>query len=90
MLLKLFWGPLGGSWEALGGFLEHFRYHVGALEGFQAIIGVILEAAGRILGHLGGILDVSSGKCLKKVEGPFFFGRVLGSKMEAQIVKIRV
>ena len=54
----------------------------------------VLEASwrclGGVLGRLGGILDVSWGKCRKKVEGTLFFGRVLGAKMEAKIIKIRI
>ena len=49
--------PLEGSWEALGGFLELFWDHMGALEGSQAVIWVMLQAAGRILGPLGALLD---------------------------------
>ena len=35
----------------------HFGYHMGALEGSQAVMWVILEAAGRILGPLGAVLE---------------------------------
>ena len=57
MLFWVLWGPLEGSWHALGGFLEPFGDHMGALEGSQAVIWVILEAAGRILGPLGALLE---------------------------------
>ena len=54
----------------------------------------VLEASwrclGGVLGRLGGILDVSWEKCRKKVEGHMFFGSVLGTKMEAKFVKIRI
>ena len=53
----MLWGSLEGSWHALGGFLEPFGDHMGALEGSQTVIWVILEAAGRILGPLGALLE---------------------------------
>ena len=61
MLFWVLWGPLEGSWHALGGFLEPFGDHMGALEGSQAVIWVILEAAGRILGPLGARLEPLGG-----------------------------
>ena len=51
------WKVLGRLLEALGGLLEPFGDHMGALEGSQTVIRVILEAAGRILGPLGALLE---------------------------------
>ena len=67
---------------------------MGSLRGVLEASWKVLEASwrclGGVLGRLGGILDVSWGKCRKKVEGALFFGRVLRAKMEAKIVKIRI
>ena len=51
------WEALGPSWKLLGGFLEPFGDHMGALEGSQAVMRVILEAAGCILGPLEAVLE---------------------------------
>ena len=64
------------SWRRLGG--SHKR-----LGGFS-------EGLRGVLGHLGGILDVSWGKCLKNIEGGPFLKGVLRANMEAKIVKFHV
>ena len=48
--------------------MEPFEYHMGTLEGSEAVIWVILEAAGRISGPLGALLEP--------------FGEVLGASWE--------
>ena len=57
----MLFGHFGDLWKALGrlmgGFLEPFGDHMGALEGSEAVIWVILEAAGRILGPLGALTE---------------------------------
>ncbi len=52
--LGSFLGAVEGSWEPLGGFWDPLGAHLGTLEG-QAVISVILEADGRILGPLGAL-----------------------------------
>ena len=58
--------------------------------GLRSVLEVSWRHLGRVLGHLWGILDVSWGKCRKKVEGNPFLEGFLRAKMEAKIIKIRI
>ena len=70
------WGVLRPSWDAFG-------RSWGAL-------GTSWDALGGLLDASWGVLEASWEKYRKKVEGNFFFGPNLDSKMEAEITKKRI
>ena len=71
------------SWRRLGGSERRLDASWRALKASWSCLGIVL-------GHLGGILDVSWGKYRKKVEGNHYFGAILEPKMEAKIIENHV